>query len=238
MSKKTLDDYLYYALLYLVLFFAAADLSSRVILKGEIITLPNLAGKTVEEAKTQIKQKKTSLVIQGYQFDSRNERGRIISQEPPAGSRVKVNRTVKVVLSEGSEKVEVPRFLGRSMEWASQTLKSANLRKGRVSQIHTSQYAAGRILAQDPPAAEVVSRNAAVDFLVSQGAWEEKYLMPDLIEKNANAVLRKLREMEFKVTEIHYSYYPGLGPGIILKQSPVHGFRIQKRNQIVLEVSK
>jgi serine/threonine-protein kinase len=237
LNKKPID-YALYTLIYLILFFLAADLSSQIILRGELVSLPALQGKSLEQARLELAVKKTALVIRGYQFDSRYEKGKIISQEPGPRSRVKANRTVSVFVSSGSESVTVPRLEGRSLETATQTLKSIGLRKGRVSQIHTPQYAAGRIIAQQPPASEAIGRNAPVDILVSQGAWEARYIMPDLIEKNADAVIRKLKTLDFQVTEVHSSYYPGLGPGIIIKQSPAHGFRIQKRNQIMLEVSK
>ena len=238
MPDKKLGDYAFYALIYLILFFLAANLSSQIILRGELITLPDLKGKSLEEARAELAVKRTSIAILSRQFDTRIEKGRIISQDPGPGSRVKTNRTVNVIVSEGSERVAVPRLESRSLEFAGQILKSAGLRKGRVAQIHTRQYAAGRIIARQPPAENVVGRNAPVDFLVSQGAWEAMYIMPDLIEKNAAAVIRQLRALEFQVAEIHYSYYPGLGPGVIIKQAPVAGARILKRNQITLEVSK
>ena len=62
--------------------------------------------------------------------------------------------------------------------------------------------------------------------------------MPDLIERKASPVLARLKALDFQISEVHYSYYPGLEPGIIIKQFPVQGTRIQKRNQITLEVSK
>jgi len=238
MAHKKLEDAALYALISLILFFLAANLSSQIILRGELITLPDLKGKNLDEARLELAVKRTAIAIVARQFDLRLEKGRIISQDPGPGSRIKANRTVNVVVSEGSERAAVPRLEGRSLEFAGQILKSAGLRRGRVSQIHTSQYAAGRIIAQQPPADDVVGRNAAVDVLASQGAWEARYIMPDLIEKSADSVIRRLKELEFQVAEVHYSYYPGWEPGIILKQSPVAGARILKRNQITLEVSK
>jgi beta-lactam-binding protein with PASTA domain len=238
MSKKRWIDVAVYPLVYLVLFFLAADLAAQLILRGELITLPDLKGKSLEAARSELAQKRTAIIVQGRQFDTRIEKDRIISQDPGAGSRIKTKRAVKVLVSEGSENLAVPALVGRSLEWAGQALKSAGLRKGRVSQIHTPQYAAGRVIAQSPPAEQVVAKATAVDLLVSQGAWEARYIMPDLIEESLAPVLQRLKELEFQVTEIHYSYYPGLGPGIIIKQSPVHGYRIRKRNQITLEVSK
>ncbi|MCX6560063.1 MAG: PASTA domain-containing protein [Candidatus Aminicenantes bacterium] len=238
MTKKTPNDYLLSILIYLVLFFAAAVGTSRLLLQGELVTVPNLVGRTLNEARTESARRKTSLTVQGYQFDGRYERGRVVAQDPPPQSRIKSHRTVKVTLSEGSEKVAVPKLEGRSLEWAAQSLKNAKLLRGRVSQIHSAQYAAGRIIAQYPPPEATVGRSSAVNFLVSQGAWEDRFIMPDLIEKDANFVLRQLRALDFKVAEIHPSFYPGLEPGIIIKQFPVHGYKVQKRNQVALEVSK
>jgi len=239
MSDKKLYNIALYTLLYLVLFFLAADLSSQIILRSELVTLPDLLGKTLTEARAELAKKKTALLVQGRQFDNRFEKERIMFQDPAPGSRIKVNKTVKVILSEGSEKVTIPKLEGRSLEWASQALKEVSLRRGRVSEIRTPQYAAGRIISQQPAAAAIVNRNTAVNFLVSQGAWEEKYIMPDLIEKNFDAVSQWLQAMEFKVTIDHYSYYDSrLVPGIILRQSPVHGFPLLKRNLISVEVSK
>jgi eukaryotic-like serine/threonine-protein kinase len=238
MAKKTPLDPILYALTFFVLFFAAVVLSSQIIFRSELVTLPNLAGKTVEEARTALAGMRTGLAVQGIRFDSRIEKGRIVSQDPGPNSRMKAKRTVNVVLSDGTERLTVPALEGRSLEYAAQTLKLIGLRRGRVSQIHTPRYAAGRIIAQWPAPGEAAGRSSAVDFLVSQGAWEPSYVMPDLIEKSAAPVLARLKAIEFQIAEVHYSYYPGLGPGIILKQSPVHGTRIQKRNQITLEVSK
>jgi len=238
MPKKKAEEYLRAVLIYLVVFFSAALASSRLLLRGEMVTVPSLVGKPLAEARVEALRRKTALTIQGYQFDSRYERGRIISQEPQAQSRIKSHRKIKVTLSEGSEKVSVPKLEGRSLEWSSQLLKDAGLHRGRVSQIHSAKYAAGRIIAQDPAPEVTVSRNSAVDVLISQGAWESGYIMPDLLDKDANAVLRQLRSLGFKVAEIHPSFYPGFGPGIIIRQFPTQGSKIRQRHQIALEVSK
>jgi len=238
MKPKKIFNYLLYLLLLLNLFFLSAILSYRSFIKGEMVTLPNLIGKTLEEAKIELAKKKLSVTIKDVQFNNNWERGKIINQNPSSGSRIKINKSVKVVLSAGSERVIVPALEGKTLKAASQILKDVGLRKGKISQIHSSQYAAGKIIAQHPPLLEEVGSNSPVSFLISQGKREKKYLMPDLIGKKAKNVITKLKEMEFRVGVVRYSYYPGLEQGIIIKQVPPHGYRIQKRNLITLEVSK
>jgi beta-lactam-binding protein with PASTA domain len=117
-------------------------------------------------------------------------------------------------------------------------LQSSGLSKGKMTQIHTRRFPAGRIIAQTPAPDAVVERSAQVGLLLSQGAREEQYVMPDLIGRRADAVIARLKDLDFKVADIHYVYYPGLMSGIVIKQSPLNGYRIQKRNLITLEVSR
>lgn len=226
-------------LFILIIFFLSAVLSSRIILKGEMVSVPDLIGKTWIEAKSELAKKHLSLVEKGIEFSDRWERGKILFQEPSAGSKIRTTKSLKVVLSRGSEMVEVPRLIGKSLEACSRLLADLGLDKGKISQIHTPQYAAGRIIAQQPvPSVEKTKRSTSINLLVSQGESEPKYLMPDLIGKRAASTINRLKELGFKVADVRYSFYPGLDPGIIIKQFPPHGYGIAKRNLITLEVSR
>jgi serine/threonine-protein kinase len=223
----------------LIVFLSSAVLSSRIIQKGDIVSVPDISGKTVAEARAELGRKKLSLQEKGVEFNDRFERGEIISQEPPAGSKIRVDRFVRVVLSGGSEMVEVPALVGRSMEAASKILGESGLQRGLIAQIHTPQYAAGRIIAQEPAPGEAkIKRATPIQFLVSQGEAEPKYMMPDLIGRKFRPTITRLQDLGFKVADIRYSYYPGLDSGIIIKQFPPHGYGIARRSLISLEVSR
>jgi eukaryotic-like serine/threonine-protein kinase len=231
--------YLQILLLCFAVFFLSAILASRFIQKGDFVSVPDLAGRTVTEAGAELAAKRLSLREGGTEFSDRFEPGRIMLQDPPAGSRVRVNRSIKVVLSGGSEMIEVPQLAGRSLEAAVKSLAEIGLQKGQVSHIHTPQYAAGRIIAQEPePGSPAVRRNSAVDLLVSQGGLEAKYVMPDLIARSAAATIARLNGLGFRVADIRYSYYPGYDSGIVIDQFPRAGYSVSKRSLISLEVSR
>jgi len=238
MDKKYYWDIPLFILIFLNLFFLSAILSYQFTMKGEMTTVPDLEGKTFDQAKEELFQKKLSIAQSGLQVHEKWERGKIIFQDPQAGSKIKLNKVVKVILSTGKEKVLVPNLIGKSFQTINQTLQESGLRKGKISHVHTPKYAAGKIMAQFPQQGEEVGRDTYISFLVSQGEIEKKYLMPDLIGKRAETVVAKLKEMDFRVGDIRYVLYPGLESGIIIKQFPTQGFRIQKRNLITLEVSK
>ena len=231
-------DLINFLLIILIFFFAGAVISSQIILSDELVYVPNITGKTVEEARTELQKRDLGLNIAGHQFSDEFGKGRIISQDPAAGSRLKVNRSISVIVSSGQESVIVPELTGKSLEQAVSILRQIGLNRGFLTQIHTSQHPAGRIIAQYPPAGTVLERNSAMGFLVSQGEREKTYLMPDLIGRKAERVVPRLQASGFKVEDIRHVYYPGLEKGVIVRQSPPGGYPIQKRNLINLEVSR
>ncbi len=239
MPTQTVLRSIQFLFILLIIFFSSAILASRLVQKGEMVTVPDLIGKNSAEAKAELAKKKLAAQEKAVEFSDRYEKGRVIAQDPSAGSKVRMNRAVKLTLSAGSEMVEVPGLVGQSLESASRILGEIGLPRGQISQIHTPRYAAGRIIAQEPsPSGTRISRSRPINFLVSQGEIELKYIMPDLIERSAASTITKLTHLGFKVGDVRYSYYPGRDPGIIIGQFPPGGYAIAKRNLITLEVSR
>ncbi len=220
------------------LFLFSATISYKITLAGEMSTIPNLTGKSLGEARKILHSKKLFLSQAGIELHPKYEKGQIISQNPPAESKIKLYQTVEVVLSAGREKTVIPDIIGRTLENIDPTLKETGLNKGKISHVHTPAYAAGKIISQSPPPGEEVAVNSRLSLLVSQGDWEPRFLMPDLLGKRASVVTEQLQEMGFRIADVRRSYYPGLDSGIIINQNPQPGNRIQRRNIITLEVSK
>lgn len=238
MSAKKVLNFALLLFLSLNLFFISAILSFQITLNGEMITMPDLIGKTLEEARAELEKKKIHLVQSGVRLHQRFERGKIIFQDPPENAKVKINTEARVVLSAGKEKVVVPELVGKNLQNIRPFLEEAGLREGKISHVHTPKYSAGRIIGQNPLPEEEVGRGTSVSLLVSQGQHEIRYLMPDLIGKRAESSIAQLERLDFNVSDIRYRYYHGLDSGIIINQSPAPGSKIQKRNRITLEVSK
>lgn len=238
MKVKNIWFVSFYVLAFLNLFFLTALVSYQITVSGERVNVPDLIGKTVEEAKEILSEKKLTLVQSGVRLHERWAEGKIISQDPSSDSKVKINHQIKVMLSAGKEKVAVPDLVGEKLQKIHSILKEVSLKRGKISQVHSSRYPAGEIIAQHPSALEEVGKNTRVSLLVSQGEREKTYLMPDLIGKKADHVIVRLKEMDFSVGNLRYSYYPGLESGIIINQSPSPGSQIQKQSLITLEVSK
>jgi len=233
---------LYRPLIFLLvlfnLFFLTALGAFHITKRGEVTSIPDLTGLTLDAARDIIEEQKLLLIQSGIELHPRYEQGLIFAQTPPADSKVSLYSTVRVVISAGKEKVRVPGFVGRSLQAILPTLHEAGLRKGTVSHVHSRRYSAGRIFSQYPLAEMEVPMSSPINFLVSEGEDEDKYLMPDLLGKSIAAARAKLESMGFRLGSIRRSYYRGYEPGIIINQSPKQGNPVMKRNTIILEVTK
>jgi len=238
MAKKVLYNAALSSLLFLILFFLSAVIFSQVLLKSEIVTVPDLTGKAVAQARSELQKKDLTLAQKGTESNDRIEKGLIVRQDPAAGSKVRITRVVQVFTSSGSGTVTVPDLSGKTLDEALTLLQAAGLTKGKLTQVHTPRLPAGRILNQRPAQGTVVERGFPVGILLSQGNLDERYVMPDLIGLRADGVIGRLNAWGFKVADIRYVYYPGADAGLIVKQVPPNGFRIEKRNRISLEVSR
>jgi serine/threonine-protein kinase len=238
MAKNFLFKAALSALLFFILFFLSAVIFSQVLLKSEVVSLPDLTGKSVAQARAELRKKDLTLAQRGTEANDRIEKGLIVRQDPAPGSKIRTTRIVQVFTSSGSGTVTVPDLAEKPLEEALTLLQAAGLTRGAMTQIHTPRLPAGRILDQKPAPGAVVERGFAVGLLLSQGDLDERYVMPDMIGLRADGVIGRLQSWGFKVADIRYVYYPGAPAGLIVKQDPANGYRIQKRNRISLEVSR
>jgi serine/threonine-protein kinase len=236
--KRTLYSAALSSLLFLILFFLSAVIFSQVLLKSEVVSVPDLTGKTVSQARAELLKRDLSLAQKGTEANDRLEKGLIVRQDPAPGSKIRITTVVQVTTSSGSGTAAVPALAGHSLDEALTLLQAAGLTKGKLTQVHTPRSAAGRVLDQRPAAGTVVERGFPVGILLSQGDLENRYVMPDLIGLRADGVIGRLDAWGFKVADIRYVYYPGAAAGLIVKQDPPNGFRVQKRNRISFEVSR
>jgi serine/threonine-protein kinase len=222
------------ALVATYLLFAAA--SMRVALKTRDVTVPTLAGKTVNEASGILTESGLNLKVEeGRRVDAAVPAGHIISQDPQPGVRTRRERSVKVWVSAGPRANTVPALLGESERTAQLRLQQDGLELASMAEVRSADYPAGTVVAQDPPPRSSGSR---VALLVNRGERGTTYVMPDLIGVNGDRAADLLRSRGLRVAVVGDHPYPGVPAGIVLRQSPQGGFQVAPGDPISLEVSR
>lgn len=222
------------ALLLTYLLFAAAAM--RLALKTRDVTVPELKGRSVNEASTLLADSGLTLKIEeGARLDPRVPAGQILAQEPQAGVSTRRQRSVKVWISAGPRSLKVPAFVGESERAAEIRAKQNGLVLSTVAEIRSADYQAGAVVAQSPPPQ---TTSAQVALLVNRGERGTSYVMPDLIGVNGDRAADLLRTKGFRVAVVGEHPYPGVPAGIVLRQNPQGGFQIAPGEPISLEVSR
>ena len=222
------------ALLLTYVVFAAG--SMRMALKTREVAVPQLAGKTVNDASSVLAEAGLSLKVEeGRRVDPKVPAGQILVQEPAAGERTRRQRSVRVWLSAGPRSTIVPALVGESERTAQLRVTQEGFTVGPGAEIRSADYTTGTIVSQSPPAK---SRSDTISLLVNRGERGATYVMPDLIGVNGDRAADLLRTRGFRVAVVGDHPYPGVPGGIVLRQSPQAGFQIAPGEPISIEVSR
>jgi len=214
--------------------FAVA--SMRVALRAREVQVPDLTNRTANEATVIATNLGLALRVDDTRRpDSKIGAGRVLAQDPPAGSVARPQRTVKIWLSAGQRAATVPTLVGETERTAQLRLSQDGLTLASLSEIRAEDLPSDVVVAQTPPAKSASGR---VSLLVNRGARGATYVMPDLIGVNGDRAADVLRARGFRVAVVGSNPYPGVAAGIVIRQSPQAGFQVAPGEPISLEVSR
>jgi serine/threonine-protein kinase len=214
--------------------FAVAGL--QIALRLREVAVPELSGQTVEEATAILADADLALRIDPLsRIHQTIPAGQVAAQDPAAGLTTRSRRNVKVWLSSGLSAGAVPSLIGQSERAARVRLQEDALGLSLVSEIRSGRYPSAAVVAQEPPP---LGAGHTVSVLMNRGERGATYVMPDLIGVHGGSAAEVLRARGFRVTVVGDHPYPGVPPGIVLRQFPRAGFQIAQGEAISLEVSQ
>lgn len=217
----------------------SAITAMRLAIRGTEVAVPPLMGKTEDEGRKVLEENRLLLRVSSKpRFDKSVPAGRILYQDPPAGTRLKTSRSVRVWLSAGDRKYAVPNLVGSSIRAAKLTLAQRNFTLGNTSVTRTSSGDPQTIQQQYPQPGSQEGADPTVNILLSAGSVEEFFIMPDLVGKPIDLVGGRARVEGFQLGKATYRKYPGVEPGVVTQQRPQAGHRLSKNDTILLEVSQ
>jgi beta-lactam-binding protein with PASTA domain len=228
-----------YGLLLVTIFLAGGWLAFQRSIVGRSVAVPDLTGKQVLDAIRIAHDAGLRVEEQPGRArnDDRVEKDRILFQDPEAGSLAKPAQVIRVVLSLGPRQLKVPDLTGLPPRAAALKLAQESLQLGAVSWYRDGAARIG-ITAQDPEPEAPAGRNGTVDVLTNRGAPETRYVMPDLVGRDAEQMRRVLAKEGFRVGSSRYEAYEGIAANTILKQFPPAGSPISSHDVVSLTVSR
>ena len=138
----------------------------RFAIRGREVEVPPLVGKTADDAKDILNHSGLLLKVSSSRFSSEVPEGHILDQIPPSGTRLKVNRTVKVLLSLGERRFAVPNLLGTCLRAAQITLAQRKLALGKALYAHTAEGELSTVVYQAPKPGTQEGADPSVNILI------------------------------------------------------------------------
>lgn len=213
-----------------------AGVAMRVTLTMREVPVPDVRSQTVGEATTVLAGAGLVLNVEpAPRIDPSIPAGAIVEQDPAPGVRTRRQRSVRVRVSAGPRPTRVPSLVGESALAAETRLSQDSLAIVERAEIRSREYPSGSVVAQNPPGD---SAGTVVALLVNRGEPDASFVMPDLIGLNGARAAEVLRVRGFRVTVVGEQPYPGVPPGIVLRQHPPAGFQVAPGEPISLEVSR
>jgi len=132
--------------------------------------VPDVSGQTLAAAQAAL-QDAGFRVSTKEQPSNTVERGRVIGTDPAAGTSLKKNAVVTIIVSSGKEQVRVPSVTGQTEADATETLRGSGFEVEVATQdLPANDSKDGRVLAQDPRANSTVDAGTTVRIAVGRAA--------------------------------------------------------------------
>lgn len=210
----------------------------RLAIRGSEVTVPAVVGRSLGEASRRISGAQLVLKVRGHRFDDHVAPDGIIAQSPAEGSRLKRRGNVKVLVSLGPRRIQVPDLRGKTLRAVRYQLLQRGLTPGFTSTISFDNSEKDLVMSQFPLPGTQETRSPTVNMLVSAGRNRVAYLMPDLVGKRLEEVSRTLALWDIELGEVQYQSFPGVARGTVLEHAPAAGDIILEASAVDFEVAR
>jgi beta-lactam-binding protein with PASTA domain len=240
------------SLVLLTVALVSALTAMRFAIHGREVTIPRLVGMTPLEAERALAVSGLEVVVERQFYSPDIPEGRIMSQVPLAGVKVRRGWAIRVAQSLGPQRVAIPDVTGESERVAELNVRRRGLDLGSIAQVALPDAPADQVVSQSPPAKASGVSVPKISLLVSRGPEPAAYVMPNFVGQPLGSVTLALQDAGIKVGNV--SVVPAAPPAdvqpapapvpppppgaasMIVTQSPSPGQKILAGNSVNFEV--
>jgi beta-lactam-binding protein with PASTA domain len=148
------------------------------------------------------------IVIERQYYSPQIPEGKIMSQLPLPGTRVRRGWQVRVAQSLGPMRISIPDVSGQSQRAAELNIRRRGLDVDSTAEIPVLIGPADQVLAQSPPAnaSQVVAPK--ISLLVSVAAEPEAFVMPNFVGQPLGSASRTLQDAGFRLGTVSVAALP------------------------------
>ena len=203
----------------------------------EKVKVPSVVGLTEDEAKKTLNEKGLGYKVVERKESNKYEAGTVSEQKTEAGTKVKKNSTVQVVVSSGlvGNKLTIPDVSGRSESEAQSMLEQSGFKKITSEFEFSDSVAEGDVIGTTPAAGAEATEDTQIVMKVSKGA--EKKTVPNVIGKADADAQSAIAAAGLSVGTVSYDYNDNVPEGQVVSQSIDGGKKVAAGTAVGISVS-
>ena len=221
------------------------------------VVMPNLLGKTMTEAKIELKELGIDITLKGSESSSKYSAGQIMEQNIAEGTKVEVGSSVEVTIAgsgssgtSGSStsstaadstssttdtEVTVPNVVGKDEATARAAIEAAGLTVGTVTEASSDTVTSGLVISQTVAANTKTAKGTKVNLVLSSGPSSVK--VTDVIGHEQSRAEQELAAAGFQVS-VKEAYSSDVRSGLVISTTPDRGTPAKPGSTVTMTVSQ
>ena len=221
------------------------------------VVMPNLLGKTMTEAKIELKELGIDITLKGSESSSKYSAGQIMEQNIAEGTKVEVGSSVEVTIagsgssgtsgsstssttadstsSTSDTEVTVPNVVGKDEATARAAIEAAGLTVGTVTESSSDTVTSGLVISQTVAANTKTAKGTKVNLVLSSGPSSVK--VTDVIGHEQSRAEKELTSAGFQVS-VKQEYSAEVRAGLVISTSPERGTSVAPGSTVTMTVSQ
>lgn len=191
--------------------------------QGEEYELPDMVGGNIEDLRTNNPIELDVVVIDSI-FRPGEEGGRVLTQDPKAGTMVKKGRKLYITMTAYTpEDAIMPELAGLTVRQAVNELLACGLQVGKLKFVEDpyknnviDQTCKGKTLY----AGQQIERGSVIDLLVGLGDGTGRNIVPFTLGKTADRARRDILSASLNVGKEHYNGVSNRQTAVVYRQNP------------------
>ncbi len=200
-----------FAILALVLVIVAmlsALTAMRFAIHGQEVAVPTLVGLTPADAERNVGAVGLQFSIERQYYSPSIPEGKIMSQLPLPGTKVRPGWQIRVAQSLGPTRVSIPDVTGQSEHAADLNIRRRGLEISSTAQVEAVGIPADQVLAQSPPANATQVLAPKISLLVTAAPEPQAFVTPSFVGQTLGNVSRVLLDSGFKLGNVSVAIPP------------------------------
>ena len=193
-------------------------------------TAPSLIGLTRDVAAEVLRGRSLRLVVQDERPDDKVPEGKIAAQDPLAGSELKADGAISVIVSTGPDSAEIPDVIGKTKEEAERLIHTAGFALGDIEENDTGTP--GTVFATLPPKGDKAKPGTQIKLTITKAVK-----VPEVVGKYLSRAKKEIEDAGLKVGKLRWGDTGAKDSHVILKQEPEPDTVVLPGSEVTLTVN-